>query len=345
MAATFNYPSVQWWVRAVLDIDRDHPGLAGQMMRASDHRRQASAAVLAAHIDCDDGPQGLKVQWTRKMEISELLLAGRLETLIIAAYGSCPPPFLSMLSRMDDYILSPHIYRRLYDIYSNDDHAAVAAALRAVKHPVDAVLDNAIGCPTWLLKTGVLPTLRSAAHRDDLVKAIELIKEVCPAADDEAIKSALRAAAMANDTSRFIERWLRKAEFPKVQLDLNSAFTQVENAAELARWARKFKNCSQTYRLEVVSGVSAFFICRAQSQEYMTHLRRADVNCAWEYGHTYSPSNGPVPASVREFAETCMRNAGVIMPRGHLQVPERWRPIQRLVDPFDTDIEPLDFDI
>jgi hypothetical protein len=335
MPALFDYPSVQWWLHAIVEVDREHPGLAGALMRASDHRKQVSAAVLAAH-GCVAGKTNAHGK-TAELDDPNRLLTERFDTLIGNVYGTSSRQFISMLNRMGGRICEPRLYRRLHRVYAEPTRPDVIEALRVIESPTERLLDIAEGCPEWVLRTGALPLLESGSQRDALLASVELIREVCPSADEKAIFSTLRAAAKTGDISRFSEHWLRRAQFPEVHLQIDASFSQIRIASELRRWARQFRNCSPNYRLEVLAGVSAIFICGFQSNDYMVHIKRAASNAPWEYAGAHSPDNGPTPLHVREFVKSCMRDAGVLIPRDHLEVPDKWKPIQRLSMPFELD--------
>jgi hypothetical protein len=338
-----NYTPPQWWLEAVIAIDGLSPGVAGPLMRTSHHRRQVSAAVLSHGVAFKPASPNTPYKRPLPLTSPDALLTARLGALISAAYGTCPPAYLTMLDRMGGHIAASSVYRRLHEVYANPAHAAVAKALRGIDRPTDTIIDIAIGCPSWLLETGVLPLLKSVQHRNDLIAVTELIEEACPAADAKTLTASLRAAVKAGDTYRFVYNWLRRADFPKSDLVLDGAFTLVPNAVELARVARLFSNCCETYRLEVLAGVSMFFLCKTPHGEFLSHVQRAALDCPWEYAGTHSPGNHPTPHCAREFAEKSMRDAGVIIPRGYRDVPDRWKPVERLSAPFEDDLETMLF--
>ncbi|TFU00040.1 hypothetical protein EUV02_15445 [Polymorphobacter arshaanensis] len=344
MGAHYVTSPPQWWLNKIAALDIAHPGVAGFMLRTSNHRRQVSAAVLAASADdlddiCDDPDIVIPPRTS-----ASCLISGRLEAVITETLGSCPQGFLAMLKRMGSAIAQPSLYHKLFAVYSNPDLVDVAHALREVSHPSIELLEVAEGCPAWLLKSGALRFLKNTRQRDDLLATVELLFKACPASSYQRLSESLRACASDHDVSRAMKQWFRQAVFPKPDINLGEAFLHVGDAVTLDRLGLEFRNCSATYRLEVLAGVAMFLRCRTPCGEYVTHLRRADIGGVWEYAGTHSTGNAPTPLSARQFAKDHVRNAGVIVARGDRELPTLWQPVERICYPDSGALDEWFFD-
>jgi hypothetical protein len=319
-----------WWLRAIAHVDLISPGTAGHLLgKSSDHRRQCAAAALATRTPLPDENDSEIASHGDDADFAKGLTCGRLHTMITASYGTCPPGYLSYLKRMGTRIASPATYRKLHEVFSNPIHAEAARALQRVTDPRDSLADIAVGCPSWLLRSGVLPTLRTVAHRDALLGAIELILEVCPDASQKAVAASLRDAPTSHDLSKFLENWLFRAVFPDPGLDVEG-FAHIADARALAEIGRRRRNCALSHRIGILAGISTIMWCEIESVWMIVLLRRSDQQSQWELSELHGHANRPPPYLASEIARGRLAAAGVKIPQPVGVLPAKWQVLEDL---------------
>lgn len=332
MGIGLNREHANWWLHDVLSLDLLVPGLCGNLLRGSQHRRHASAAVLAHKHHRDAGAT------TDPLEIAMDLGSMRLSALLGKYLPSCPGGYRSALRRVRDRIEAPSFYIALREVYDFPDHVEAVRALRHCQAISPEIINVAARAPAWLLRTGCIAAFRSTRHLDDFLGAVSVLRDVCPSMSDAAISHSLRTAKAPSDIINFINNWMEKSEFPAPVM-IHPDFVPLATARCLKLAAKEYENCLAGFVLDCLSGREYFYRAATPFGGMIARISRQDTAGPWRYVGVSARQNRAPPTQVENWTQRRFEEAGIAIDNPKFERPSRFRPIERILDPFTEELE------
>lgn len=253
-------PVSGWMLDRIALLDEAKPGFAGHYLRASDERRQVTAAFLAvAVLDGDDTD-----------EAAEFLIRAGHRTILHRAFGSVPPGLRAALGRSGPQPHEPEYYRHLFDLLSDGARHLIEAIWRsAILNPDRLAIIT--GCPVDLCDTRILDKVRDRKHATDVALSIDLLNR--HGVDRSMLVEALRRADSINDA---IKRWSMYMAFPSGPIPAADGYQPVRNGIELSEVARRYRNCVRGYFSSAMTGGHAFGEFRHEGAEVLISFDKTD---------------------------------------------------------------------
>jgi hypothetical protein len=252
-----------WAFQKVVTLDTtDCRGLVADLTTASILKRQAAFCVLAS-IDLDNPEPFLSRLGEGQGGVGQAIRTRLAKDLINATFWRpVPRGYFRALQRIGYKPLeNPHLYRRLFQIFTDATEEHKAHALRFCG-PIDAtrievvdVLDEVLVHPE------VVKHVRNVDRALEVNKVIGLIKDVCSSATSEALIARLKEGADKDeDFSDFVQSWLRRADrLPAPPFPAQANLVPLTTAAAMIETGRVMHNCLNTKIGEVALGLAYYY--------------------------------------------------------------------------------------
>ncbi|WP_457089899.1 hypothetical protein [Microvirga sp. P5_D2] len=312
-------------------------GLLADIVKAPVLKRQAAFTVLST-VDLDDPAPFLMGLGEEHRSVGYVIRARRATDLIAAAFSTdtVPRGYLRALARIGHKPLAaPHLYRRLFEIFMDEKDSQKAHALRYCG-PIDAariqivdVLDPA------LLHPEIVKRVRHVGKALEANSLVQLLKDVCSSAADNALASGLRQAVEAGDLDDFAQKWIEKADrFPPPPLPRQNGLMPLTTAVEMIEVGREMKNCLGTKIGEVVLGFAYYYRMDVtpligEAESVVIELNPLS-NGTWVVAGISGRSNRAPSPDAKAVVINCLLRAGAIVARNpalHPKAKELAQPL------------------
>jgi hypothetical protein len=303
----------------VLDINGSR-GLIADLTVASALKRQAACAVLAT-VDLENPGAFLARLGMEQGGVGEAIRSRLAKDLVAAAFGmDAPKGYLRALMRIGPKPLEePHLYRRLFEIFTDETEKHKADALRfcgpidAAKIQIVDVLDPVLVHPEVVKHT------RNVEKAREINKLIELIRDVCSKATNEALITSLKEAADSDDDfDTFINNWLQKADrFPSPPFPPQADLVPLTTAAAMIETGRDMRNCLGQKIGEVVLGLAYFYrvevsLLDGQKVSLVAELQPMS-NGTWAVSEVYGKNNRIPATGIKVAVAKCFVDLGAVV--------------------------------
>lgn len=245
----------------VLDIGGSR-GFTADIATSPILRRQVVFCALAT-LDLDNPGSFLNRLGEEGRDLGEVLLGRFPQEIIAAVFGmDAPRGYLRALMRIGPKPLEePHLYRRLFEIFTHEAEKQKADALRycgvidATKIQMVDVLDPVLVHPEIVKHT------RNVEKAREINKLVDLLRSVCSKATNEALITSLKEAADRDDDfETFVTNWLHKVDrFPAPPFPPQADLVPLTTAAAMTETGRDMRNCLGQKVGEVVLGLSYYY--------------------------------------------------------------------------------------
>ena len=152
----------------------------------------------------------------------------------------------------------------------------------------------------------------------------------------------LRAAAAGHAIPGFIRSWLSKSRFPSAPIPQHNDIVHIATASDLHRVATEFENCIDTFRLDILCGREAFYSCDTQGMRVIGRIGRDDSSQAWQFLGVHGRRNVMPPHGANTWVRQQFGKIGIHPEIQRADRPKKWRPIERLLDPWFYDIDDVE---
>jgi hypothetical protein len=154
----------------------------------------------------------------------------------------------------------PHLYRRLFDIFTGEAEKSKARALRYCG-PIDVarieivdVLDPILIHPVILKRT------RNVAKAQEANDLVRFVKQVCSSATDDALAAGLSIDLEGRNLDAFAQGWMEKADqLPPPPFPSKDGLIALTSAAAMIETGKSMNNCLSTKVAEVALGLAYFY--------------------------------------------------------------------------------------
>jgi hypothetical protein len=305
---------------ATLDINGSR-GLIADIATASALTRQAAFAVLAT-VDLENPNAFLACLEVQQGGLGEAIRSRLAKDLVAAAFGvdAVPRGYLRALIRIGSKPLEePHLYRRLFEIFTHEADRQKSHALRYCG-PIDAAKIQIVDVlDPVLIHPEIVKHTRNIGKAREINKIIDLVRSVCSKATNEALIASLKEAAERDDDfSDFVQRWIEKADqFPAPPFLPQADLVPLTTAAAMIETGRDMQNCLGQKIGEVVLGLAYFYRLEAPLLEGQKVSLVAELqplsNGTWQVSEVYGKNNRiPAPGIKGAVAKRFVQLGAVV---------------------------------
>jgi hypothetical protein len=280
-------------------------GLVADLTTASILKRQSAFAVLAT-VDLDNSCPFLNRLGMGQSGVGEAIQSRLAKDLISAAFGRpVPGGYLRALQRIGYKPLErPHLYRRLFEIFTDEAEKQKAHALRFCG-PIDATrIEIVDALDPVLVHPEILKRTRNVAKAHEANDLIHFLKQVCSSATDEALVAGLSIALETGDLDEFAQGWMEKADqLPPPPFLSQDGVIALTSAAAMIETGKFMNNCLDTKVAEVALGLAYFYwaevaISNEVSIPVVVELQPMS-NGTWAVSEIHGKGNRPPTSEVK----------------------------------------------
>jgi hypothetical protein len=287
------------------EVDAAFGGLSLICILTQVARRQVYFAVLAK-LQADGKMATIRADETARTELLTRMLTARNDSLVIWAYGSCPPGFLSIVARSGERARKPGYYLHLHAFLR--EHPALAATLQGTTKG-QALSDDAINIlkrfPRTLLGVQAGARFDRCADLDRFLRAYEAI-----IGTNQIQEGHLRRLASGETPAHLVERLYLGIPFPEPFLR-SPVVRFVQNGRQLVRVAKENSNCLANYVAEAQSGMIQYYTWTSTSGTTVIFSITQEPPFGWFLSELKRPGNEQVSPETLEELRTILRECGV----------------------------------
>ncbi len=303
-----------WAYEAVLDLDRFTPGLAGEVLRGTDTRRQVICAVLSLR-DCAN----LSEQGKRALAHKLRFLKGG--ALITETFGSNPEGFIACLAKMRSCYLTPAFYAGLFLLYVDPLATEAVSYLNrrrgfsaefAELVPPGIVQLASLG--SVYLKRELFDRLALLWSTADIERVVRFLRRAVPGLTDDEIVAALVEADWSLPLDHVIKRFLRRRQVsPAQDVSAHPSFELLKTSAQLRRTAEAFSNCLDDHHYErmLLRKKDLFLVWRGKGSAVLRLMKSDGI---WRLQQLKGPKNRPVSSATFDTLAAILEPLGVYCP-------------------------------
>jgi hypothetical protein len=310
-----------WALKQALTLDTNGSrGLLADIITAPVLKRQAAFTVLST-VDLDNPAPFLIRLGAEHRSVGDIIRTRRAIDLIAAAFATetAPRGYLRALARIGRKPLAaPHLYRRLFEIFTDEKGSQKAHALRYCG-PIDAARIQIVDAlDPALLHPEVVKRVRHLGKALEANSLVQLIKDVCSSATDNALTSGVRQAVEAGDLDEFAQKWIEKADrFPPPPLPRQNGLMPLMTAVEMIEVGREMKNCLGTKIGEVVLGFAYYYRMDVtpligEAETVAIELNPLS-NGTWAVAGVFGRNNRAPSPDVKAVVINCLVGAGAVV--------------------------------
>jgi hypothetical protein len=310
-----------WALQTAATLDKNGcRGLVADLTTASILKRQSAFAVLAT-VDLDNPRPFLNRLGMGQGGVGEAIRTRFAKDLIYAAFGtSAPGGFLRALQRIGHKPLEkPHLYRRLFEIFTNETEKQKAHALRFCG-PIDAARIEIVDVlDPVLIHPEVLKRTRNVAKAQEANDLIRFLKEVCSSATDEALVAGLSIALQTGDLDEFAQGWMEKADqLPPPPFPSQDGVIALTSAAAMIETGKSMNNCLDTKVAEVALGLAYFYWAEVAISDEVSIPVVVELqpmsNGTYAVSEIHGRGNRPVAHEVKVAVAKRLLDMGAVVP-------------------------------
>jgi hypothetical protein len=303
-----------WAYEAVLDLDRFTPGLAGEVLRSTDTRRQVICATLSLR-DCPNLSEQGKRALARKLRF----LKG--SALIADTFGSNPEGFIACLAKMRSCYLTPPFYAGLFLLYVNPLATEAVSYLNrrrgfvaefAELVPPGIVHLASLG--NVYLKRELFDRLALLWSGADIERVVRLLRRAVPGLGDDEIVAALVEADWSLPLDHAVKHFLKRRQIsPEKDLSVHPSFELLKTSAQLRRTAEAFSNCLDggCYERMLLRKRDLLLVWRGKGSAVLRLTRSCGI---WRLQELKGPKNRPVSPAAADTLTAILEPLGVYCP-------------------------------
>jgi len=289
-------------------------------------RRQVYFAVLAAMMD-DDRLDTLSAQ--DRAELLTRLMTARNADIIKEAFGSCPPGYLRLLSRLGDGARRPCYYTRLHALLEEmPDLAQPILAVTQGQPLGEELLDLIRALPRGPIGVRVAARFLETDELDRFMHPYRAITGL----DQISTPHMVRLAA-GETPANLLEGLYLDLPFPAPALT-NPGLSHLADGHDLVRAARAFSNCLAGYVAEALKGERQFYIWRQPEAPDVVFSISAEAPFGWFLSECRLAGNERLPLRLRRDLHLMLERLGV-RTRGS---------VEKMMNPYRTNPNNNDFE-
>lgn len=318
-----------WLLDRAVEIDENHAGFAGHLLRASIERRH----VIAAHLSV---PEPIR-RIGSDAELGAFLSRASHDEILGAAFGELPTGFRAALGRGSAQPYKPRYYRYLHGLMSVSTRPTVQRLLPRLERVNPTRLRIIRALPADLHFAPLVMGLRSVDTARDLSVLIGLLEEA--GASRAAMVAALAAVSDMDGVRKFAKRWAFRIALPDHPVPAIDGYRPIVETAELRKLSIQFRNCARNYLANSLEGRSAFAVVSNGEVESVVHLvRQKDRWCIDDF---YARENMPPDRGLVERWTKFLASHDITARQFRRDSTRRWGSLRRIAGYVDYEEEVL----
>lgn len=289
--------------------------LSVAIMARGAERRIAFARLAAVSPDLEIGPL--------LAAVGQAISKERGAALIRRAYGEVPHGYIAALGKCGS--ANSKFYLDLFRIFHLPEHRKLAKLLQYESCLQPRLIRVALMLPPYLC-VGNFLNAAIRANVEELLAAVELIKEICPLlATEEALAASIPRGNVS--VHSWIAGWTAKASLPPAPIPGDDLLTPLMTVAEMQTLGREMRNCLHSRSISALSGKSSYLRARINDAPYVVELEKIGSN--FSVGGIYASRNLPVPTEVERALTTRLAAKGMLPASPFGGDNDRWEPLRR----------------
>ena len=291
-------------------------------------RRQVYFAVLA-RIEETVGIERLTKSADERLSFMQGLISDRSQDLIARWYGACPSGLLGLLGRLGETAALPRSYTILAGLAEAGPEMARALLRHSPHHLIsDEFLDILDRLPRDPLAPAAARAFETSAMFRRFMDAYEALTGSRHMRIDH-----LARLGRGERPEHLVEGLYLDVPFPPPVIT-GPEFRHASFGRELVTLAGEFRNCLRGEVDTALRGECQFYCWAPPSHEPVVFSIFNDAPFGWCLQHCAYQGNSRVPPAVRQQLEGRLNDFGI----------RDGRPMGRLMRPFRTEVNDLDFE-
>ena len=320
----FFFPLSGWVLTSLVSLEEDAPGTLHGIVASIPVCRNALAVALAT--GALDRPENFVLRACGEIDESDAALPVRAQfalairsmrpqAIVEAALVEVPPSLMGSLRKIGSEPLNTdQAYRRLIDLLGSTTSEGRARRRVLEQFNSGRLTDDSlqvIECLDLAILSPLTAThISNAAEAHRLNARLRVIRQMCSAASDAALKESADAMGSRFNSGQFARAWLTKADLLAplgLPIDGDHDFIRI-NPSTAEATGRRYRNCLAGYGPEMAAGATAFF--SIESLSLVVVLRLMDVG--WMLTGVHTELNGRVSRQVLETVKERLSGLGVL---------------------------------
>jgi hypothetical protein len=288
-------------------------------------RRHVFLAVLA-RLDADRTLDAMSEN--ERTALLERLLTRRNADLIVGAYGSNPPGFLRLVTRLGDVARGKRFYLDLHQLLcEGPDLAAPLIAATGTEPLTDMQLDMLMHLP-HVPEAVILSNQFPDRGR---LETFLLTYQTLTGQNDLLTEHIVRMNK-GEHPDRIIEDLYLSRRFPAPVIPADPDFSYIEDGFSLIDTAKRFRNCLRNYVAEALRGERQYYLWRKPGQPEVVFEICNDAPFGWYLAQARHEKNEKLSPDLAEELRQKLCDFGIL----------RTNSMEQLTRPFLEDGEDLD---
>lgn len=180
--------------------------------------------------------------------------------------------------------------------------------------------------PADLCSVKLVEALQDTTKVSDVIKCVDLL--VAYGVSRNELVDALKQVSSANALVNCWQRWTRRASFPVHPVPPSPFYRPILTATELARVARKYRNCVERYITTILEGVDHFAEFEWKNRLAVVHLRK--TSGIWYFEDAFGKLNCRPRAELREALAEYLALHGIRSKERQRAHQSDWHILRRL---------------
>lgn len=291
-------------------------------------RRQVYFAVLA-RLEETVGIERLTKSADERLSFMQGLISDRSQDLIARWYGACPSGFLGLLGRLGETAALPRSYAILAELAEAGPEMARALLGQPQHHPIsDEFLDTLDRLPRDPLAPAAARAFESSVMFRRFMDAYEVLTGSRHMRLDH-----LARLGRGERPEHLLEGLYLDVPFPPSVIT-GPEIRYASSGKELVILAGEFRNCLRGEVDTALRGECQFYCWEPPFHEPVVFSIFNDAPFGWCLQYCFYRGNSRVPPDVRQQLQDRLSEFGI----------RDGRPMGRLMRPFRTEVNDLDFE-
>ena len=319
----FFLPLSGWVLTALVSLEEDAPGTLLHAFKSSGLWRNAVAVALATgaldrpdfilpacgEVDESNTALSLRAQFAQLIQIMKP------QQIVEVALVDVPPSLMGSLRKIGSEPLNTaEAYRRLIDLLGSTTSEGRARRRVLEQFNSGRLTDDSlqvIECLDLAILSPLTAThISNAAEAHRLNARLRVIRQMCSAASDAALRESADAMGNRFNSGQFARAWLTKADLLAplgLPIDDDPDVIRI-NPSTAEATGRRYRNCLAGYGPEMAAGATAFFSIDSLSVVVVIRL----TDAGWMLTGVHTELNGRVSRGVLSSVKEKLGALGVL---------------------------------
>jgi hypothetical protein len=267
-------------------------------------RRHVFLAVLA-RLDADGTLDTMSEG--ERTALLEQLLTRRNADLILGAYGSNPPGFLRLVTRLGDVGRGKEFYLDLHRLlFEGPDMAAPLIAATGREPLTDGMLDMLMNLPRMPASVKLANQFPDRERLDAFLLTYRTLT-----GHDELLGEDIKRMNSGESPDRIIELLYLARPFPVPVIQNHSEICHIADGHALIRTAKQFRNCLHNYVAEALRGENQYYLWQKPGQPSVVFTISNDTPFGWYLSEARHEQNAKLTPNLSKELHRLLCDLGI----------------------------------